>query len=90
MAEGVSDCGISIEDAGPLAVSDEAVLDCLFAPEYGKPDRRLVLPAFNARPQFVQKLVEVSTLNVQQAFADVLSILSPRDLPGVRLCTGHS
>ena len=57
-------------DAEPLAVSDEGVLDYLFAPEHAMPDRRLVLPSFNASPQFVQKLVEVSTRNTQQVFTD--------------------
>lgn len=48
------------EDAGPLAFGDEALLDFLFAPEYEKPVRAVVLPAFTASAQFVQKLVGVS------------------------------
>lgn len=53
-------------DPGPPAVSDEGVLDYLYAPEYGMPNRELILPAFHASPQFVSKLVEVSKLSVQQ------------------------
>lgn len=48
------------EEAGPLAISDEALLDYLCAPGYGMQHRRVVFSAFDASQQFVQKLVSVS------------------------------
>lgn len=42
-------------DAGPLAFSDEALLDYLLALE----PREVVISAFCASPQFVQKLISV-------------------------------
>ncbi|KAH7702512.1 hypothetical protein AAVH_30331, partial [Aphelenchoides avenae] len=44
-------------DAGPVAISDEALLDFLCSPEHEMPKREAVVRAFNASPQFVQKLV---------------------------------
>ncbi|KAH7725216.1 hypothetical protein AAVH_07264 [Aphelenchoides avenae] len=54
----ILEISVATADAEPLAVSDEAVLDYLFSPEYGMPGRQLLLSAFNASPQFVQKLVQ--------------------------------
>jgi len=57
----IEDLCVVVANAEPLAVSDEGVLDYLFAPENGMATRRLHLSAFNTSPQFVQKLVKVST-----------------------------
>lgn len=49
-------------DGGPLALSDEAMLDYLYAPDNESRLLSFSLWAFNASPQFVHKLISVSTL----------------------------
>ncbi|KAH7718507.1 hypothetical protein AAVH_14026 [Aphelenchoides avenae] len=66
-----------LADVGPLAVSDEAMLDYLFAPVYGMRERNVAVSAFTANPQFVQKLVS----RAQQAIGVERINLEVKDLP---------
>lgn len=54
-------------DAGSLAISDDGLLDYLFAPGYGTRYRRVVFSAFNASQKFVQKLISVSLRDLHQS-----------------------
>ncbi|KAH7720026.1 hypothetical protein AAVH_12447 [Aphelenchoides avenae] len=75
-------------DAGPLAFSDDALLDYLFAPEHGMSERRVDISAFNASPHFVQKLISRALLatNVDRVDLEVKRLpLGSQQLGGIHL-----
>ncbi|KAH7703858.1 hypothetical protein AAVH_28967 [Aphelenchoides avenae] len=75
-------------DAGPLAVSDEGLLDFLYAPEHGTSKRKVVLTAFNASPQFAQKLLRRARLaaDVDRVDMEVQRLpLGSQQLDGLQL-----
>ncbi|KAH7693246.1 hypothetical protein AAVH_39721 [Aphelenchoides avenae] len=80
-------------DAGPLAFGDEALLNFLFFPDQAMPKRKVVLTAFNASPQFVQKLISRARLatNVDRVNLEVKKLpLGSQQLGGLRLINRHS
>ncbi|KAH7720027.1 hypothetical protein AAVH_12448 [Aphelenchoides avenae] len=75
-------------DAGSLAISDDGLLDYLFAPGYGTRYRRVVFSAFNASQKFVQKLISRAQLvtNVSAFDLEVQHLpLQSQQLGAVRL-----